>query len=194
MRPIRRLCVYCGASAAVDDIYREAARTLGRELAEAGLELVYGGGRVGLMGLMAEAALAAGGRVTGVIPAHLSAAELAHPGLSELLVVPTMHDRKREMAERADAFAVLPGGIGTLDETFEMLSWKQLRLHDKPIFIVDIGGYWQKLRALLDHIVDSGFARAETRTLIETVPSVAGLLAALAHTPAPDRPLTAAPL
>jgi uncharacterized protein (TIGR00730 family) len=194
MRPILRLCVYCGSSAAVAAAYREAAQALGHGLAEAGLELIYGGGRVGLMGLMADAALAAGGRVTGIIPSHLSEAELAHPGLSELLVVPTMHDRKREMAERADAFAVLPGGIGTLDETFEILSWRQLRLHDKPIFIVDVGGYWQQLCALLEHIVDSGFARPETRALVQTVASVADLLTTLARTPAAERPLTAAPL
>ena len=194
MRPIRRLCVYCGASGAVAAVHREAAQALGRGLAEAGLELVYGGGRVGLMGLLAGAALAAGGRVTGVIPAHLSEAELAHPGLSELLVVPTMHARKRQMAERADAFAVLPGGIGTLDETFEMLSWKQLRLHGKPIFIVDIAGYWQPLCNLLEHVVADGFARPETRALVQVVPSIAGLLAALARTPAADQPLLDAPL
>jgi uncharacterized protein (TIGR00730 family) len=194
MHRIRRLCVYCGSAAGVDAAHREAARELGEGLAAAGVQLVYGGGRVGLMGILAEAALAAGGSVVGVIPAHLFAAELAHPGLSELVVVPSMHERKRGMVERADAFAVLPGGIGTLDETFEILSWRQLRLLHKPIFIVDIGGYWRPLAALLDHIVAGGFARPDTRTLFTIVPSVSSLLATLPQTPAPDRPPAIAPL
>jgi hypothetical protein len=167
-------------------VYREAARELGARLAKAGIEIVFGGGHVGLMGLLADAALAAGGRVTGIIPARLRDRELAHPGLSELVVVATMHERKRLMAERADAFAVLPGGVGTLDEFFEMLSWKQLGLHDKPIFIVDIGGYWAPLRALLDHVVGHGFAAPRTRALFSVVPDAAGLMAALAESR--DRP------
>ena len=191
MHPIRRLCVYCGSSAGFDARYREAAGALGARLAEAGVELVYGGGRVGLMGVLADAALAAGGRVTGIIPRHLHGAELAHLGVSKLLVVDSMHERKRAMAERADAFAVLPGGIGTLDETFEILSWRQLELHDKPIFIVDIGDYWQPLRALLEHLVGSGFARPQTARLVTFVPSVAGLMTALQQAPAPHRGLAA---
>jgi uncharacterized protein (TIGR00730 family) len=194
MHPVRRVCVYCGSSIGVDAAHREAARELGRGLAKAGLGLVYGGGRIGLMGLLADAALGAGGSVVGVIPSHLHAAELAHPGLSELVVVATMHERKRVMAERADAFAVLPGGVGTLDETFEILSWRQLRLHDKPIFLVDVGGYWRPLTALLDHIVAGGFARPETRALVTVVPTVAALLATLPQTPTPDRPLATGPL
>jgi uncharacterized protein (TIGR00730 family) len=175
----RSLCVYCGSSGAVAQVYRAAASELGAGLAEAGIELVFGGGHVGLMGLAADAALAKGGRVVGVIPSRLVDAELAHPGVSELFVVNTMHERKARMAERADAFAILPGGIGTLDETFEILSWKQLGLHDKPIFLVDVEGYWAPLQVLLDHIVTSGFARPETRGLLRVVPSVAALLAAL---------------
>ena len=163
MRNIRRLCVYCGSSGAVDRQYREAASELGARLAAAGIGLVYGGGRVGLMGLLADAALAAGGEVTGVIPHRLRDAELAHHGVTELVVVDSMHGRKRVMAERADAFAILPGGVGTLDELFEILSWKQLALHDKPILLVDIAGYWAPLRALLEHIVARGFARPQTR-------------------------------
>lgn len=181
-RPIRSLCVYCGSSAAVAEPYREAASELGGRLAEAGIELVYGGGRVGLMGLAADAALARGGRVTGIIPARLRDAELAHTGVSELVVVDTMQARKAMMAERADAFAILPGGIGTLDETFEIVSWKQLGLHDKPIFLVDVAGYWAPLRRLLDHVVDSGFARPQTHQLLRIVSSVAGLMEALAAT------------
>jgi uncharacterized protein (TIGR00730 family) len=183
MQKIRRLCVYCGSSGAVEPQFREAASALGTRLGAAGIELVYGGGRVGLMGLLADAALTAGGKVIGVIPARLLRAEVAHRGVSELVVVDSMHYRKRVMAERADAFAVLPGGIGTLDELFETLSWKQLELHDKPILLVDIGGYWAPLRDLLDHIVVSGFAREQTRRLLHVVPSVSALMTALSQEP-----------
>ena len=179
MQNIRRLCVYCGSSGAVEAQHREAASELGACLAAAGIELVYGGGRVGLMGLLADATLAAGGKVTGIIPARLRSAEVAHTGVTELIVVDSMHERKRSMAERADAFAILPGGIGTLDEMFEILSWKQLALHDKPILLVDIGDYWAPLRALLDHIVVNGFARPQTRGFVHVVPSVSALMAAL---------------
>ncbi|TMJ51130.1 MAG: TIGR00730 family Rossman fold protein, partial [Alphaproteobacteria bacterium] len=140
---------------------------MGAQLARAGIVLVYGGGRVGLMGLLADATLAAEGKVTGIIPSRLRDAEVAHRGVTELIVVDSMHERKRLMAERADAFAILPGGIGTLDEMFEIVSWKQLRLHDKPILLVDIGGYWAPLLALLDHVVDTGFAGAQTRGLLQ---------------------------
>ena len=179
MKKIRRLCVYCGSSGAVEARYREAASELGARLAAAGIELVYGGGRVGLMGLLADAALTTNGKVTGIIPRRLLDAEVAHLGVTELVVVDSMHDRKRLMAEKADAFAVLPGGIGTLDELFETLSWKQLELHDKPILLVDIGGYWAPLRELLDHIVVSGFAREQTRGLLRVVASVSALMTAL---------------
>jgi hypothetical protein len=185
MSSIRRLCVYCGSSGAVDRQYRDAAAELGARLAAAGIGLVYGGGRVGLMGLLADAALAGGGEVIGVIPSRLRDAELAHPGLTELVVVESMHERKHLMAERADAFAVLPGGIGTLDEMFEILSWKQLGLHDKPILLADIAGYWAPLRALLDDIVTKGFARPEARELLRVVPTVSALMATLeAESPA----------
>ena len=184
MKKIRRLCVYCGSSGAVEPRYREAASELGGLLAAAGIELVYGGGRVGLMGLLADAALSASGKVTGIIPRRLLEAEVAHLGVTELVVVDSMHDRKRLMAEKADAFAVLPGGIGTLDELFEIVSWKQLELHDKPILLVDIDGYWAPLRALLDHIVVNGFARPQTRRLLNVVPNVAALMAALSEEPA----------
>ena len=183
MPNIRSLCVYCGSSGAVAHPFRAAASELGARLAEAGIELVFGGGRVGLMGLAADAALAKGGRVTGIIPGRLRDAELAHPGVSELVVVDTMHARKALMAERADAFAVLPGGIGTLDETFEILSWKQLGLHDKPIFLVDIEGYWGPLRSLLDRIVEGGFAQPKTHAMLRVVPTVSALMTALAEEP-----------
>lgn len=187
LREIRRLCVYCGSSGAVDRRYREAAGELGAHLAAAGIGLVYGGGRVGLMGLLADAVLAAGGEVIGIIPSRLRDAELAHLGATELVVVDSMHERKRVMAERADAFAILPGGVGTLDEMFEILSWKQLGLHDKPILLVDIGGYWEPLQNLLDHIVENGFARPKTRDLFRVVPSVAALMTALSEEPWPKQ-------
>ena len=183
MPSIRALCVYCGSSGAVAAAYREAASELGVSLANAGIEVVFGGGRVGLMGLLADAALANDGRVTGIIPARLRDAELAHRGVSELVIVSSMHQRKQQMAERSDAFAILPGGIGTLDETFEMLSWKQLGLHDKPIFLVDIDGYWARLRSLLEEIVERGFAAPRTRDLLQVVPTVGALMAALADAP-----------
>src|SRR6267378_1170342 len=187
MQNIRSLCVYCGSSSAVEAQYQDAASELGAHLAQAGIALVYGGGRIGLMGLLADAALAAEGKVTGIIPSHLRDAEAVHRGVTQLVVVDSMHERKRLMAERADAFAILPGGIGTLDEMFEIVSWRQLELHNKPIFLVDIGGYWRPLRVLLDHIVAHGFARPETRGLLRVVPTVAALMASLAVEPTQPR-------
>jgi uncharacterized protein (TIGR00730 family) len=179
MPTIRSLCVYCGSSNRVAEKFREAARELGTGLAAAGIETVFGGGRVGLMGVLADAAVAAGGRVTGIIPARLRDAELAHTGITELVIVDTMHARKALMAERADAFAILPGGIGTLDETFEILSWRQLGLHDKPVFLVDVDGYWTYLCRLLNHIVETDFAPPKTYDFLQILPNVAALLAAL---------------
>jgi uncharacterized protein (TIGR00730 family) len=180
MATVKRLCVYCGASDLVDPVYREAAVELGTRLASAGIELVYGGGRIGLMGRLADAVLQAGGRVTGIIPAHLDNREIGHHGVNELIVVGSMHERKQLMFERSDAFAVLPGGIGTIEETFEIITWKQLLLHDKPIVIVDIAGYWQKLLALVDHVIESGFASPRSRGLFQVVETVDALLEALA--------------
>jgi uncharacterized protein (TIGR00730 family) len=184
MKKIRRLCVYCGSSGAVEARYREAASELGARLGAAGIELVYGGGRVGLMGLLADAVLTTNGKVTGIIPRRLLDAEVAHLGVTELVVVDSMHDRRRLTAEKVDAFAVLPGDIGTLDEFFEIVSWKQLSLHDKPILLVDIGDYWAPLRALLYHIIVNGFARPQTRGFVQVVPSVSALMAALSEEPA----------
>lgn len=176
---IRSVCVYCGSAVGVDPRYRAAADELGRSLAKAGIGLVFGGGHIGLMGIVADAALASGGYVVGIIPAALRDRELGHQGVSELIVVDTMHDRKRIMAERADAFAVLPGGIGTLDEFFEIATWRQLGLHDKPIFVVDVAGYWRPLRALFDHIVAQGFVAALVPRLVEIVPDIPALMRAL---------------
>jgi uncharacterized protein (TIGR00730 family) len=152
------LCVYCGSRFGTDPAYRETATGLGELIAREGLTLVYGGGGVGLMGLTANAALRGGGRVVGVIPTFLLKREAGHPDLTETVVVETMHERKLQMFERSDAFVILPGGIGTLEEFFEVLSWRTLGLHAKPIVIIDQGGYWQPLEALLKAVVTNGFA------------------------------------
>ncbi len=185
MKFIRRICVYCGSSGRVDERYRTAATRLGGTLAKAGIELVYGGGRVGLMGLVADAALAAGGRVTGIIPSHLHDREVGHTGLSELQIVDNMHERKRRMFELSDAFAALPGGLGTLDETIEMITWKQLGLHDKPVVIIDVAGYWTPLIELIEHAVASGFAARSAFQLYRVVSRVEDLLPTLAAAPEP---------
>ena len=185
MESLRSACVYCGASTRVNAIYKEAARRLGAILGERSVELVYGGGRVGLMGILADAALAAGGRVTGVIPEHIQSLEVGHTGLTNLIVVETMHERKRAMIDRSSAFVVLPGGFGTLDETFEILSWKQLRLHDKPVVLVDIDGFWGPLVALIDHVVDQGFALPGNRRMFTVVRQVEDVIDALGRQPDP---------
>jgi uncharacterized protein (TIGR00730 family) len=188
MARVTSLCVYCGASAGNDPRHAEAATELGRLLGTRGITLVYGGGRVGLMGILADAALAAGGKVIGVIPTMLKARELAHPGCSELIAVDSMHARKQRMFELSDAFAILPGGLGTLDEAFEMITWKQLHMHDKPILLIDVAGYWQPFRDMMRHIVDSGFARGAPDTLLTPVERVADIPAVLAGLPDPVLP------
>lgn len=188
MAHISSLCVYCGSSNAVPLRHKDAAARLGRVLAEAGVSLVYGGGRVGLMGIMADAALAAGGRVVGVIPRHLVEVEMGHGSVSELHVVSTMHERKQKMFELSDAFAILPGGLGTLDEAFEMVTWRQLRLHDKPIVVVDQDGYWGPLMALIDAIEADGYAKGIRGRLLEVVANVDALLPALERASEPALP------
>lgn len=160
---MQRLCVYCGSSAGHDPRYAAAAADLGRRIAEAGLALVYGGGRVGLMGVLADAVLGHGGEVIGVIPEHLERLEVAHSGLSRLEVVPSMHVRKRRMFDLADGFVALPGGFGTLDEMFEMLTWRQLGLGEKPCAFLDVDGYWEPLMAMLDRMVERGFLHPDQR-------------------------------
>jgi uncharacterized protein (TIGR00730 family) len=180
MTHVRRVCVFCGASSGVDPQYMAAARAVGEGLARRGIGLVYGGGRVGLMGAVAEAALAAGGEVIGVIPQGLVDRELAHPELSELLVVETLHERKALMAERADAFIALPGGLGTLEELAEVLSWAQLELHTKPIGLLEVRDYWALLLAWLDFAVAEGFVAPAHRRLVIRGDSLDGLLEAFA--------------
>ena len=159
MAELRSVCVYCGSGAGTDPAFAEAARTLGRSLGEAGIGLVYGGGNVGLMGIVARAALDAGGHVTGIIPDFLKARERMLDDVQETIVVADMHTRKRLMFDRADAFVALPGGIGTLEELVEQLTWAQLGRHRKPILLLSVGGFWGPLVALLDHMRALGFIR-----------------------------------
>jgi uncharacterized protein (TIGR00730 family) len=165
----KRLCVFCGSSLPAEPAFREVATTLGTAIGRAGAELVYGGGRIGLMGLVADAAIAAGAKVIGVIPAALHNREIAHPGLSDLVVVPDMQERKRTMFALSDAVAVLPGGLGTLDEAFEAITLRQLGFFQKPIVVVDTLGYWQPLMTLVDRVIASGFARPDARQLYAVV-------------------------
>jgi uncharacterized protein (TIGR00730 family) len=160
---VRRVCVFCGSSPGARPAYLAAARELGGLLAQRGIDLVWGGGNVGLMGAVADAALAAGGRAIGVIPEALIERELGHVGATELHVVRTMHARKALMADLSDAFVALPGGMGTLDETFEILTWAQLGLHQKPVGLFDVEGYYAPLLAFLDRARDEGFVRPTDR-------------------------------
>jgi hypothetical protein len=165
--------VFCGSSPGRIPEYADAAADLGRLLAQRGLETVYGGASVGLMGAVADGALAAGGRVIGVIPTRLVEGEIAHAGLTELRIVETMHERKALMVELSDAVIALPGGTGTLDELFELLTWSQLGLHRKPLGLLDVAGYWQPLLVFLHHAVNERFLRAEhlDRLLVEQYPA-----------------------
>lgn len=163
---MRAVCVYCGSSPGRDPAYAEAARGLGRALAARGLGLVYGGASVGIMGVVADTVLALGGRVTGVIPEALARKEVAHGGLTELLVVSSMHERKTRMAELADAFVALPGGVGTLEEIFEVWTWAQLGLHGKPCGFLNVAGYWDGLIAFLDHAVAERFVKEPHRAML----------------------------
>lgn len=162
------ICVYCGARHGQKAAYTEAARALGTAIGVRGWQLVYGGGKVGLMGEVADATLAAGGRVVGVIPESLKRAEVGHGGLTELHVVPTMHVRKQMMAQRADAFIALPGGIGTLEELFEAWTWRQLGYHDQPIGLLNIDGYYDDLLRFMQHTVAQGFL-SEAQNQVLTV-------------------------
>ncbi len=175
-KSLRTLCVYCGSSAGRDPAYADAARALGRQMAERGLSLVYGGGHVGLMGIIADAVLDAGGEVTGVIPAALMEAEVGHERLSRLHVVKDMHERKAMMAEQADGFIAMPGGIGTLEELFEVMTWLQLGYHAKPVGVLNVRGFYDGLLAFLDQQQATGFLRAEHRALLIADTDPASLL------------------
>ena len=173
---MRRVCVFCGSSPGRDPRYAASAAALARELVSRGIGVVFGGGSIGLMGVLADHALAAGGSVTGVIPHGLAARELAHRGVADMRVVPTMHARKALMASLADGFVALPGGIGTLDELFEITTWGQLGIHRKPIGVLNVAGYYDPLVALLDHAVAGGFVPAGNRGLVLVAEEPAALL------------------
>ena len=163
---IRALCVYCGASTGHDPSHAAAARALGTKMADRGIALVYGGGHVGLMGIIADAVLAAGGEVTGVIPTALMSTEIGHDRLTELHVVQDMHERKALMADKADGFIAMPGGIGTLEELFEVMTWLQLGYHDKPVGVLNVNGFYDGLLGFLDRQRDEGYLRSEHRALL----------------------------
>ena len=185
---MQRVCVFCGASSGRSPAYAEAARAFGAAAAARGLGVVYGGGRVGLMGAVADGALAAGGEVIGVIPRTLVERELAHGGLSKLHVVDSLHERKALMAELADAFAALPGGFGTLDELLEQLTWSQLGLHAKPIGLLDVDEYWRQLIALARHATAEGFVREVDLAAITVATDADGLLDRLERSTREQRP------
>jgi len=184
------VCVYCGSFASAKQVYKDAATAMGQAIGAAQLMMVYGGGNVGLMGLTADAAIKSGAKVIGIQPAFLNEREPEHPGLHELIKVGDMHTRKRLMAEKSDGFIILPGGFGTLDELAEILTWRQLGLHHKPIVAVDINGYWTNLKAQIDYMMAEGFIKDQHRDLMRFVPDVASAIPALRqmikdHGPAP---------
>jgi len=182
---LKRVCVFCGSSLGARPSYASAAAGLGRLLARARIGVVYGGGNVGLMGALADAALAAGGEVIGVIPEHLVGKELAHRGV-DLRIVHSMHERKALMADLSDAFVALPGGYGTLEEFCEVLTWSQLGLHTKPCGLLNVDGYYDGLLGLIDHAVAEGFVREESRGLVLVDDDAARLLERLADWRAPE--------
>jgi uncharacterized protein (TIGR00730 family) len=183
MAAIGSVCVYCGSSTGASPRYREVARALGRALAAHDIRLVFGGGGVGLMREVADAVMAAGGQVTGVIPELLEKREKGHRGITELRVVASMHERKNLMFELSDAFVILPGGFGTLDEAFEMLTWRQLDMHDKPILFLNMDGYWDPLNGVVDHFIREGFLAESGRRLFAMVTRVEDVIPTLIREP-----------
>lgn len=159
MAEIRNICVYCGTGIGSKPVYEETAKALGRAMAEGGIRLVYGGGSLGLMGTVARSVIEAGGQVTGIIPTFLTGREVMLDDVDELIVTADMHERKRLMFEKADAFVALPGGIGTLEETVEMMTWAQLGQHRKPVLLANVDGFWSPLLELLSHMSEEGFIR-----------------------------------
>jgi uncharacterized protein (TIGR00730 family) len=176
MNKIKRVCVYCGSSSGIDPAYEDDARVLGKFLARRNIGLVYGGGRIGLMGALADAVLAGDGEVIGIIPHHLVALEVGHGKLTSLIAVDSMHARKQQMAELADAFIALPGGIGTVEELLEVLTWLQLELHTKPIGLLNTNGYYDRLLGFLDHMTMTGFLKKEHREMLQVEQNPENLL------------------
>ena len=183
--PIASLCLFCGSRPGADPAHAAMAEALGRMLAERRITLVYGGGAIGIMGLAARAAMAAGGRVVGIIPRFLMTEEIAQRGLDELVVVETLHERKAQMHARTDAILALPGSIGTLDELMEALTWRELGLHDKPIWLLGANDYWRPLVTLLRHIADEGFAPPNLFELVEPLAGLDDLATRLGYVVAP---------
>jgi uncharacterized protein (TIGR00730 family) len=179
MSPIRSLCVYCGSSMGRDPAHAEAAAAVGHLLATEGVRLVYGGGAVGLMGVVADAVMAGGGEVIGVIPKGLFSKEVGHTGITELVEVRSMHERKQRMADESDAFLALPGGLGTLEELAEITTWAQLGIHAKPVGVLDIDGFWAPLLEFLDGAVAAGFLKPANRELVVRVTDVDDVLTTL---------------
>lgn len=184
MGRIGSVCVFCGSKTGNDPDWARAADRLGQLLAEADIRLVYGGGRIGLMGVVAQAAMRSGGKVSGVIPDFLMKLEVADTGITDLVVVDSMHERKRRMFELADGFVILPGGLGTLDETFEIVTWKQLRHHSKPVVILNVNGYWSPFADLVQSIVAGGFAHPAITDLFSLVEEPEDVIPALRSAPA----------
>ncbi len=185
---MRRVCVFCGSNVGVRPAYADAARALGRALVARGSGLVYGGGNVGLMGVVADAVLAAGGEVIGVIPHALMAREIGHSGVTSMHVVDSMHERKALMADQADAFVALPGGVGTFEELFEAITWTQLGVHAKPCGLLNVDGFYDDLLRFLDHAWTEGFIKAETRAIVKASADPHELLDQLGSATMPDVP------
>jgi len=176
---MKTICVYCGASEAVAQAYKDVAVNFGKEMGEQQKSLVYGGASVGLMGCVADAVLKSGQKVIGVIPQHILDSERKHEHLTQLHVVETMHERKKMMAEQADAFVVLPGGMGTLDEMFEILTWKYLRLHNKPVVILNVAGYWDHMIKLINNMVEEKFSAPWHAKMFNVVTDIGDVIPAL---------------
>ena len=174
---IKSICVYCGSKTGISPLYAELANDLGQFIGSTQRVLVYGGGSIGLMGIVATSTMKAGGNAIGIIPKHLDALEVSYKELDELHITDNMHDRKKMMFDRSDAFVVLPGGLGSMDEFFETLTWAQLQLHSKPIYLFNANGYWDKLISLIDNIVDEGFAHAAHKKLFTVVETLEELTA-----------------
>ena len=186
MTEISSLCVFCGSKKGADPAHEAAARRLGQLMAERGVRLVFGGGRIGLMGVLADAVLGGGGEATGVIPDFLKDLEIGNDAVTEQIITASMHERKTRMFELADGFVVLPGGLGTLDETLEVITWKQLQLHAKPVVVVNSGGYWSVLEDLVRRTVEGGFAHPAVAELFTMVDGPDDVFEALAAAPQPN--------
>jgi uncharacterized protein (TIGR00730 family) len=184
MTAIHSLAVFCGSRVGVKPAYAEAGRLLGEGLARAGIRLVHGGGRIGIMGVVADAVLEGGGTVLGVIPEFLTQMEVAHSGVTEMVVTDSMHTRKLRLYSESDAFLIMPGGLGTFDEAFEIITWRQLRLHDKPILLCDVEGWARPLVGLIEHAIAQGFAAPACRNLFEVIDGVPAVLDRLKLLPA----------